>query len=96
MSRRIYLFFGPPGSGKGTQSDMLGVKLGLPIISAGELLRAEQNAQSRLGRRIGPIIDQGKLVPGRLIYKLVKKHPGRTGCFPFNHWHWFIWYYHSK
>ncbi|MFH0951348.1 MAG: nucleoside monophosphate kinase [bacterium] len=73
MSRQIYLFFGPPGSGKGTQSDMLGAKLGLPVVSAGELLRTVQNSGSRLGRQLGPIINQGKLVPASIIFQLIKK-----------------------
>jgi len=78
MSRQIYLFFGPPGSGKGTQSDMLGEKLGLPVISAGELLRTVQNSGSRLGRQLGPIIDQGKLVPAKIIYQLIRQRSQKS------------------
>ncbi len=67
MSRTILVFFGPPGSGKGTQSDMLSEALSLPVISTGELLRREQKTGSVLGRQANRIMGQGKLVSETLI-----------------------------
>lgn len=73
MSRRIIIFFGPPGSGKGTQSDLLATTLKLPVVSAGELLRAEQNAGTKIGKQVSAIIDQGKMAPNDLVFKLVRQ-----------------------
>lgn len=67
MSRTILVFFGPPGSGKGTQSDMLSEALGFPVISTGELLRREQKTGSVLGKQAKRIMGQGKLVSETLI-----------------------------
>ena len=77
MFRKIYLFFGPPGSGKGTQSDMLGQKLKLPVISAGELLRYARNHDKKRGPALAKIIDQGKLVPDDLIFNLISRRASR-------------------
>ena len=46
----ILLLFGPPGSGKGTQSRLITDWLGIPGISTGDMLRAETQAGSDLGR----------------------------------------------
>ncbi len=67
MARTILVFFGPPGSGKGTQSDMLADALNFPSISTGELLRREQKTGSVLGRRAKRLMSSGKLVSETLI-----------------------------
>lgn len=72
-SRLIFIFFGPPGSGKGTQSDVLGEKLGLPVISTGELLRYEEKIKSPLGVKARRYIKKGELVPDALIHKMMAK-----------------------
>ncbi len=77
MPRHFFIFFGPPGSGKGTQSDMLAESLGLPVISPGELLRHEEEAGSELGRRIAPLIDAGQMVPDELVEEMVKNRLAR-------------------
>jgi adenylate kinase len=71
--RQIFLFFGPPGSGKGTQSDILGYYLDMPTISTGELLRHEQKIDSSLGRKVKEMMAQGKLVSEDLVDVLLKK-----------------------
>lgn len=84
MSQKTFLiFFGPPGSGKGTQADMLAKKLNLPVVSPGELLRHEEDSNTAIGRKIKPIIDSGKLVPDEIIEKIIfkcfKRFGGRAG-----------------
>ncbi len=56
------LLFGPPGSGKGTQSAMLAQRLGVPAISTGEMFRQAVAAGNELGRRVEAILGLGKLV----------------------------------
>jgi len=69
---KIYIFIGPPGSGKGTQSDMLAKKLNIPVISTGELLRHEVSIGSELGKRVEKILANGKLVSDRLIDNIIE------------------------
>lgn len=71
--RFIFIFFGPPGSGKGTQSDVLGAKLGYPVISTGELLRHEEKIKSVLGLKARRYIKKGELVPDELIHKMMQR-----------------------
>lgn len=81
--KKIIIFLGPPGSGKGTQSDVLGEKLKLPVISPGELLRYEEEKNTKLGKSVEKKINQGKLVSSDIIEKLVekrlKKNDARNG-----------------
>jgi adenylate kinase len=72
MPRTILVFIGPPGSGKGTQSDILSELTDLPAISTGELLRHEQKIGSSLGRKVRGLMSNGKLVSATLIDHLLK------------------------
>ena len=56
------IIFGPPGAGKGTQSNNIVNDLDLKQVSTGDLLRSETTKKSDLGERIKTIIDQGKFV----------------------------------
>jgi len=78
MKKTIIIFFGPPGSGKGTQSDMLGQKLKLPVISPGELLRYEEEKRSKLGLQVSKSLASGKLVPDVIIDKMLNARLART------------------
>lgn len=73
MSKTIIIFFGPPGSGKGTQADLLARKTGWKKISTGDLLRAEVAAGTKLGKLADKYMKAGKLVPDKLIIGLVEK-----------------------
>lgn len=73
MTKNIYIFFGPPGSGKGTQAEILSRKLKLPAISTGDLLRHEEMAGTALGKKSAKLLDGGKLVSDELIHNLVKE-----------------------
>lgn len=72
MNRKSFIFFGPPGSGKGTQATLLGEELGLPTISLGELLRQEKNAKTDLGKRIEKMLSSGKLVPDPVVRDVMR------------------------
>ena len=81
------IIFGPPGSGKGTQSIKLAEKYNLTHISTGDILRAEIKAESELGLRVKSVIESGELVSDELLLDLLRsamlKHPG-TGGFLFD------------
>ena len=65
------VIFGAPGSGKGTQSDLLVQKYGFRHISTGDVLRAEIKAGTELGRTAGSYIDKGQLLPDALIIDIL-------------------------
>ncbi len=66
------VIFGPPGSGKGTQSEMIIGKFGLEHISTGEILRAEIKSNSDLGKIAASFIDRGELVPDHTIVGMLE------------------------
>lgn len=65
------ILFGPPGSGKGTQSESLVEKYGLVHLSTGNLLREEIANKTPLGLEAKKFIDQGKLVPDEIVIGMV-------------------------
>jgi adenylate kinase len=69
---RIVLL-GPPGSGKGTQSQRLIQSHGIPQISTGDLLRAAVTAQSKLGIAAKSVMDAGKLVDDQIVLGMIKE-----------------------
>ena len=65
------ILFGPPGAGKGTQSDYLKKKLNLFKVSTGDLLRNEIKNNTNLGQQIKPTINKGSLVSDKIINTLI-------------------------
>jgi adenylate kinase len=65
------LLIGPPGSGKGTQGERLAQRLGLEHIAAGDLLRAEVDNGTPLGRQVADFMERGDLVPDVVILSLL-------------------------
>jgi adenylate kinase len=65
------ILFGPPGSGKGTQSDRLVEKYGLIHLSTGNLLREEIANKTPLGKEAKRFIDHGQLVPDEVVIAMV-------------------------
>jgi adenylate kinase len=65
------LLIGPPGSGKGTQGERLAAQLGLVHISSGDLLRAEVQAGTTIGRKVSALMQAGDLVPDIVIMALL-------------------------
>ncbi|NKB17593.1 MAG: AAA family ATPase, partial [Pseudanabaena sp. CRU_2_10] len=74
MKRLIFL--GPPGAGKGTQSQIVAQELGLAHISTGDILRAAVANQTSLGQEAKGYMDRGELVPDELVLGLVKERLG--------------------
>ena len=66
-----FLIFGPPGSGKGTQSAKLAEKFNLAHLSTGDMLRAEIAGETDLGKRMSAIMSRGELVPDEVVIELI-------------------------
>jgi adenylate kinase len=65
------ILFGPPGSGKGTQSEKLIVRYGLKHLSTGDLLRSEISRQTALGLAAKGFMDKGQLVPDEVVIGMI-------------------------
>src|SRR6476620_3484194 len=65
------ILFGPPGSGKGTQSEKLIAKYGLKHLSTGDLLRSEIANQTPLGLEAKNFMDKGQLVPDEVVIGMI-------------------------
>ncbi|MBN1108476.1 MAG: adenylate kinase [Bacteroidales bacterium] len=66
-----FLIFGPPGSGKGTQSVKLAEKFNLMHLSTGDMLRAEIAAGTDLGKKMSSIMSKGELVPDEVVIEMI-------------------------
>jgi adenylate kinase len=66
------LLLGPQGAGKGTQAKRISEEYGIPHIASGEILRAEMNAGTDLGRRVKDVYDRGDLVSDDLMIELIR------------------------
>ena len=77
------ILFGPPGSGKGTQSEKIVEKFGLIHLSTGNLLRQEIKDKTPLGMEAKNFMDKGQLVPDEVVIGMIDssldKHPGAKG-----------------
>ncbi|MFC0773743.1 adenylate kinase [Terrimonas alba] len=65
------ILFGPPGSGKGTQSEKLVDKYGFVHLSTGDLLRKERQLKTPLGIEAQQFIDKGQLVPDEVVIGMI-------------------------
>jgi adenylate kinase len=65
------ILFGPPGSGKGTQSEKLIARYGLKHLSTGDLLRSEIAAKTPLGLEAKALMDKGQLVPDEVVIGMI-------------------------
>jgi adenylate kinase len=66
-----FLIFGPPGSGKGTQSVRLAEKFNLLHLSTGDMLRAEIKSGTELGKKMSLIMSKGELVPDEVVIEMI-------------------------
>lgn len=77
------VLFGPPGAGKGTQSDKLIEHYELIHLSTGDILRGELKAESELGLEAKKFMDKGELVPDQVVIGMIEvkldQHPGANG-----------------
>lgn len=71
MKRRLVLL-GAPGSGKGTQAEMITRQFGIPVTSPGAILRREKDLGTPLGIETAEITQRGDLVPDKIIIGLIE------------------------
>lgn len=69
--RKMYILFGPPGSGKGTQAQFLVDRLGFSWLSTGEVFRRHIRQETPLGKKVKDIVASGALVPDELVMDIV-------------------------
>ena len=67
------VIFGPPGAGKGTQSNFIVNKFRLFQLSTGELLRNEIKNKTELGSKVSSIMNSGRLVSDEIVSNLIEK-----------------------
>lgn len=68
------ILLGPPGSGKGTQSEKLCKEKGWLTISTGQILRQEIQSQSAIGLQVKQLMEQGSLVPDSIVLTILSEH----------------------
>ena len=68
------VIFGPPGAGKGTQSNLIVEKYKLFQLSTGELLRKEIKSKTELGKKISSTINLGNLVSDEIVSSLIENY----------------------
>lgn len=66
------ILFGPPGSGKGTQSEKLIARYGLKHLSTGDILREEIRNKTLLGLEAKKLMDKGQLVPDEVVIGMIR------------------------
>lgn len=74
------ILLGAPGAGKGTQAEILSAKLGIPTISTGNILRAAIQDKTPVGLEAKSYMDEGKLVPDRVIIEIVAQRLQQPDC----------------
>lgn len=67
------VLFGPPGSGKGTQADLIKAKMNLTHLSTGDILRENVKKQTPLGVKADSIMKSGNLVPDELVGAMIRQ-----------------------
>ncbi len=78
MSELDLILLGPPGAGKGTQAERLQEDFQVPFISTGQMLRADVQQGTELGREAENYMSAGELVPDELIVKMVAERIAQT------------------
>ena len=66
------ILFGPPGAGKGTQSEKLIERYQLIHLSTGDILRSEITQETALGLKAKEVMDRGELVPDEVVIGMIK------------------------
>ena len=74
------ILMGAPGAGKGTQSEKISEKWGIPAISTGDMLRAAIKAGTELGVTAKSFMDGGNLVPDEIVIGIIKEYLTSDAC----------------
>ncbi len=74
------ILLGAPGSGKGTQAELLSKELNIPTISTGTMIRKQLKSGTELGKRLESYMSEGKLVPDEVIVEVVKERVQHDDC----------------
>lgn len=77
---KAFIFLGPPGCGKGTQTDLLSKELNLPHIDTGSLLRQNIKEGTEIGIIAKGYIDKGQLVPLNVVSTVIKNRLKNDDC----------------
>ena len=78
--KKVFIFLGPPGSGKGTQTSRLADKLSIPHIDTGSLLRKNIQDGTEQGIIAKGFIDKGQLVPIEVVSNVIKERLLKDDC----------------
>lgn len=74
------VIFGPPGSGKGTYASRLQLKLGLPAIATGDMLREIVGEESKLATVVRDYMSKGELVPDAIVIGVLRQRLSKEDC----------------
>jgi adenylate kinase len=76
----IFILFGPPGAGKGTQAKILIDRFKITQISTGDMLREEVNSGSSLGKIVKSVMDRGDLISDDIIMSIIQERIQKADC----------------
>lgn len=74
------IIFGPQGSGKGTQAELIARRHGLPYISTGDIFRFNIKNETELGKKVQEFMSAGNLVPDELTNEIVHNRINQPDC----------------
>lgn len=80
LKPHTFVFFGPPGAGKGEQAKRLSKHFNIPHISSGALLREESKKQTELGRFLSELLKQGHFPPEEYIINMISTRVAQKDC----------------
>ena len=76
----ILIFFGPPGAGKGTQSNLIANYFNIPHLSTGDILRNKLLEKDELSEKIKDIMDKGQLVSDEILNEIISDRIDNQDC----------------
>ena len=74
------ILLGPPGSGKGTQGDLISQRYGFPKVSTGDILRQAVRERTNLGLKAESMMNRGLLVSDGIVLELVRQRISAEDC----------------
>lgn len=74
------IFLGAPGAGKGTQSEVVSERFGIPTISTGNIIRAALKNETPMGLQAKAFIEAGRLVPDDVVIGIIKDRLAQPDC----------------